>query len=108
VSLALAVGAVIASSIIVAAAVHRRTAVAAPSPSVEASAMLAPTPTTTAPMPAQSDSDQPVQTQPTGMEDLDSVGTASSKPQPAQHHNVHHTNHMKHPGEPTIIDKPRF
>ncbi len=100
-SLALAVGAVIASSIIVAAAVHRRTAAAAPAPIVDPSAMLAPTvatlPSSSAPLPQQ-------QGNPTGMEDLDSVTTADPKPTPAPHHG----HHAKHPTGPTIIDKPRF
>jgi eukaryotic-like serine/threonine-protein kinase len=108
-SLALAVGAVIASSIIVAAAVHRRTAIAAPSPSIDSTALLAPASVPSVASTASSEIELPDQpTQPTGMEGFDPASTANVKPPPAPHHNGHHTGHPKHTGEPTIIDKPRF
>jgi serine/threonine protein kinase len=104
VSLALAVGAVIASSLIVAAAVHRRTAAAA-TPAVDPSANAAPSSVANAPSPSSTIAPQSsLPAQATGMEDLDSITPAQVKPAPRHHH----AGHTKHPNEPTIIDKPRF
>jgi serine/threonine-protein kinase len=104
-SIALAVGAVIASSIIVAAAIHRRsTTIAAASPPADSS-LIAPSSVALAPSASSAPQQQ---TQPTGMEDLDSITTSAVKPPPPPRHPHHNTGHTKHSGEPTLIDKPRF
>jgi len=98
-SLALAIGAVIASSIIVAAAVHRHASVVAASAAPIDSSLVAPV----AVAPALSSAD------PTSVAGSDIVPSSSAKTPPPPHNIRRGGKHPKpRSGEPTIIDKPRF
>lgn len=102
VSIALAVGAVIASSIIVAAAFHHHVETAAASAPLESSLVTA--------VPSAPDTSAAPSAEPT-VDDLDSVEIAdpsasTNANRPPTHH-VHHVTHHKS-SEPTIMDKPRF
>ncbi|MEO8875499.1 MAG: protein kinase [Polyangiaceae bacterium] len=108
-SLALAVGAVIASSIIVAAVVHRRTVAAAAASPIDSS-LVAPAASSFA-VPETSATSPTNQTSPpTEVEDLD-IDAVPITPKLATHpHHVKHSHPptQHHTGEPTLIDKPRF
>ncbi|MEO8799579.1 MAG: serine/threonine-protein kinase [Polyangiaceae bacterium] len=109
-SIALAVMAVIASSVIIATVVHRRneeTAAAVAPVETVMQAETMPTVVTAAPPetpPAETPSAEVV------IEDIDQAPTAApNRPTTAPTRRPHHaTPHPRHSSEPTIMDKPRF
>ncbi|MGH7280134.1 MAG: serine/threonine protein kinase, partial [Polyangiaceae bacterium] len=101
-SIALAVGAVIASSLIIAAMVHRRAESAAAAAPLDSSLVSA--------MPSAPDTTAAPSAEPSA-DDIDSFEiedpSASANPNHPPPHHAHHGTHHKS-SEPTIMDKPRF